>query len=60
MNPMLSSRLLIALSILYGIVIAILAMVNSSALTLVAVIGAMVLGGLWAVRGLFANRSRST
>jgi hypothetical protein len=59
MNPVLSMRILVALSILYGILIAILAMVNASTLTLVAVIGALVLGGLWVVRGLFANRSSS-
>jgi hypothetical protein len=57
MSPTLSARLLIALSICYGIVIAILGFLNSSAVGLVAMIGALVLGGLWAVRGVFASRS---
>jgi len=57
MTPMLSARLLIVLSIVYGILVAVLAMLNSSAITLVAVIGALVLGGLWAIRGLLASRS---
>jgi hypothetical protein len=57
MTPMLSARLMIVLSILYAILIAILGFLDSSAITLVAVIGALVLGGLWAIRGLLARRS---
>jgi hypothetical protein len=60
MSPALSARLLIVLSICYGIAIAILGFLNSPAVGLVAMIGALVLGGLWAVRGMFASRSRST
>ncbi len=56
MSPWLSARLLIALSMLYGCVIAILAVVDSPAIGLVAMIGAVVLGFLWAVRGLFVTR----
>jgi hypothetical protein len=54
---MLSARLMIVLSILYAILIAILGFLDSSAITLVAVVGALVLGGLWAIRGLLARRS---
>jgi hypothetical protein len=57
MTPMLSARLMIVLSILYAILIAILGFLDSSAITLVAVVGALVLGGLWAIRGLLARRS---
>jgi len=59
MNPKLTSRLLIVLSLCYGIVIAILGALGSSALTIVAIIGALVIGGLWAVRGMFSSRDRS-
>jgi hypothetical protein len=59
MSPRLSARLLIALSICYGILVAILGALHSSAVGLVAMIGALVLGGLWAVRGLFTSRSRT-
>ncbi len=57
MSPWLSARLLIVLSMVYGIVIAILAYLGSRALGLVAMIGALVLGLLWVVRGLFTSRS---
>ncbi len=56
MNPRLSARLLIAASICYGIAVAILGFFGSSALTIFAVVGALVLGGLWALRGVFMNR----
>ena len=57
MTPTQSGYLLIALSIVYGAVIAILGFLDSSAITLVAVIGALVLGGLWAIRGMYVRRS---
>jgi hypothetical protein len=56
MNPQLSARILIAASICYGITIAILGYLGSSAIATVAVIGALVLGGLWAMRGIFIKR----
>ncbi|HEU4423657.1 MAG TPA: hypothetical protein VFR67_14080 [Pilimelia sp.] len=59
MNPKLSFRLLVVLSICYGIAVAILGALGSAALTIVAVVGALVIGGLWAVRGVFAGRDRS-
>ena len=59
MNPKTSSRVLVTLSLLYGITIGILATVDSSAMTAVAVIGALVLGVLWVVRGMFLRREHS-
>ena len=56
MTPQLSSKLLIAASIVYGITIALLGYLGSGAVTIVAVTGALVLGGLWALRGVFLNR----
>jgi hypothetical protein len=56
MTPELSTRVLIALSICYGIAVAILGVLDSPALGLFATIGAIVLGGLWALRGLFFGR----
>ena len=45
------------LSIAYGITIGILATFDSGATTAVAVIGALVLGALWVVRGMFLRRA---
>jgi hypothetical protein len=57
MNTFFSSRVLIVLTLVYGITIAILGAVGASAVGLVAMIGALIVGGLWAVRGLFADKS---
>jgi hypothetical protein len=59
MDPKLSARILVALSIAYGVTIGILGMVDSGAITAVAVIGALVLGALWVVRGLVMRRDQS-
>jgi hypothetical protein len=59
MTPQTSSRLLVVLSICYGIAIGILGFLGSSAITIVAVIGALVIGGLWAVRGMFFSGNRA-
>jgi hypothetical protein len=56
MSPKLTARILIALSLCYGIAIAILGAVNSSAVGTVAVIGAVVIGALWALRGVLTHR----
>jgi hypothetical protein len=53
-----TSRLLVVLSIAYGIVIAILGALGSSAIALVAMIGALIIGGLWAVRGIYFGGAR--
>jgi hypothetical protein len=47
-----------ALSIVYGSGIAILAVLDSSNLATVAVIGAIVLGALWAIRGVLLRGGR--
>lgn len=61
MAAKLSSRLLVALSIAYGIVMAVLGAFGSPATGPVALIGALVIGGLWAVRAMpFGNRDRSS
>jgi hypothetical protein len=51
-----STRLLVILSICYGIVVAILGALDSPAIGIVAIVGALILGGLWAVRGLVSRR----
>jgi hypothetical protein len=56
LNAKLSARILTALSILYGITLGIVATLHPSSIVPVAVVGAMVLGGLWAVRGIFVAR----
>jgi predicted membrane-bound mannosyltransferase len=60
MNPKTSARVLIIVSVCYGLLIAILGAVGSSAVALVAMIGALVIGALWVVRGILINRGRST
>jgi hypothetical protein len=57
MNSILSTKVLVVASIAYGIAIAILGVVGSSATGLVATIGALVIGGLWAVRGVLTKKS---
>jgi hypothetical protein len=59
MDPKTSARVLVALSIAYGITIGILGIVDSGAIAAVAIIGALVLGGLWVVRGLFLKRGNA-
>ena len=56
MNPRLSAKLLIAASIVYGITVGFLGYLGSSAVAIFAVAGALVLGTLWAIRGIFMNR----
>jgi hypothetical protein len=57
MDPRIANRVLVALSSCYGALIAILAILNSSAVAVVAVIGGIVLGLLWSIRGLFVRRN---
>jgi hypothetical protein len=56
MTRELSTRILIGLSILYGATVAVLAALDV-AVTPVATIGAVIIGGLWVVRGLVFRRS---
>jgi hypothetical protein len=56
MNSGLSAKLLIAASIVYGITIGFLGYLGSSAVGIFAVAGALVLGALWAIRGVFIKR----
>jgi hypothetical protein len=57
MNPRLANRILIGLSIVYGFLIGTLAILNVSRMGLVAIIGAMALACLWAVRGVVVRRN---
>jgi hypothetical protein len=59
MNPKTSSRALIILSIAYGIAVAVLGSFDSPALRPVAIVGALVVGGLWAVRGVLSERKEA-
>jgi len=51
--PSLSVRILVALSVVYGATIAILAIVGSDAVKIFAPVGGVVIGVLWVLRGLF-------
>jgi hypothetical protein len=59
MDQKTSARVLVALSIAYGITVGILGVFDSGAITAFAVIGALILGGLWVVRGLFIKRGNA-
>ncbi|KAB8184765.1 hypothetical protein FH608_048260 [Nonomuraea phyllanthi] len=58
MNPKLSARVLVALSIVYGLTIGLLSILDiaQATMTTFMIVGAVVLGGLWVVRGLFTGR----
>lgn len=51
-RTLLSTPVLIALSLVYGGVLAVLGAIDSSAVGIVALIGAFVVGGLWVLRGV--------
>jgi hypothetical protein len=55
MNPKTSAQILIVLSIAYGVTIGILGALDSAATTTIAIIGALVIGGLWVVRSVVAR-----
>jgi hypothetical protein len=57
MDPKLTARILALLTLCYGILIGILGALNSAALGTAAVVGAIVIGALWAARGVLVNRS---
>lgn len=50
-----SARILVGLSILYGVIIAVLAVLDVTVAP-TAVVGGVIIGGLWAVRGLVWRR----
>ncbi|GAA3167094.1 hypothetical protein [Nonomuraea salmonea] len=58
MNAKLSARILVALSVVYGLTVGLLALlgVAQTAMMTFLIAGAVVLGGLWVVRGLFTGR----
>ena len=55
MTKELSSRILLGLSILYGVTIGVLAALDVP-VAVVAIVGGAVLGGLWILRGLMLRR----
>jgi predicted membrane-bound mannosyltransferase len=55
MNSKTSAQILICLSIAYGVSIGILGALESTATAVVAIVGALVLGGLWVVRGVLSE-----
>lgn len=59
MRSVLSSPLLIALSIAYGLLVALIAVFAPAALSPVAIVGALVVGGLWALKGALSDRPRA-
>jgi membrane associated rhomboid family serine protease len=59
MSRQLSSRVLVLLSMAFGIAVAVLGMSDSGAVGGFAAIGGMVLGFLWVVRSFFAKRLES-
>jgi membrane associated rhomboid family serine protease len=56
MTPELASRILILLSVVYGITIGALGMADSGAVSTFASIGGMMLGFLWFARWMVAKR----
>lgn len=58
--PSLSTRIIVALSVVYGGAVAVLAILGSDAVGTVAAIGGVVIGVLWVLRGLFfKNETRA-
>lgn len=57
MTKEMSARILVGLSVLYGLTIAVLA-VFDVAVGPTAIVGALVLGALWIARGLFIQQRR--
>ncbi|MBC6462143.1 hypothetical protein [Actinomadura sp. HBU206391] len=56
MKLMLSPPVLVTLSIAYGALVAVLGALGASATGTVALVGALLIGGLWAVRGVVQSR----
>lgn len=51
-RTLLSTPVLITLSLIYGGVLAVLGAIGSSAVGIVALVGAFIVGGLWVLRGI--------
>ncbi|GLZ31727.1 hypothetical protein Lesp02_39150 [Lentzea sp. NBRC 105346] len=52
------NRVLVLLSVVYGIVVGVLGALESSALTVVAIVGGALLGVSWAAAGFLATQKR--
>jgi hypothetical protein len=57
MNHKVSGQIMVLLSMAFGLIVALLAMLDSSATGTFAAIGAMVLGLGWVARAFFARKS---
>jgi hypothetical protein len=55
MTPKTSARILVVLSILYGLLVGLLGAFDA-AVGPAAIVGGVVLGGLWALRGILISR----
>jgi hypothetical protein len=58
MNTKTSARILVALSILYGLLIGLLGALDAAVVP-AAIIGALALSGLWVLRGILIRSTRS-
>jgi len=59
MNKDLFRRIMLALSVIYGVLVGVLAMVDSGATGLVAIIGAIVIGLLWTAFGMIGRPDKA-
>ncbi|MBO2453015.1 hypothetical protein J4573_38395 [Actinomadura barringtoniae] len=59
MNKDLFRRIMLALSICYGVLVGVMAMFDSGATGLVAIIGAIVIGILWTLFGMFSRPTKA-
>ena len=55
MDKKLASRILVILSMVYGITLGLMAVLDAPGISTTAIIGAVVLGLLWAMTGLFGR-----
>lgn len=56
MRSTLTQRNLVVLSIAYGVLIALLAVVARPAVPVAAIVGALLIGGLWVLHGILEDR----
>jgi len=58
MTPQTSARIMVLLSMAYGITVGALAIAGAGVVGIVAIVGAMVLGFLWVARSFFMKGQR--
>lgn len=57
MDSKVIAKILLALSIVYGMVVAILAVLDVPGMSIMAMVGGMIVGGAWALWGVFGTRA---